>query len=168
MLGADEKGNDNVVQNTGSSQEECNLPNTDPKEIVLCGYNKVSYAYREADYDIASSQYKKWLPQLTSRLNKGDRILDLGCGCGVPVACILAEQFAVTGVDISPVQIERARELGLNAEFVCADMVELEMDDASFETRQSADVDHAGVVQVKPFKICQAHQAADIDHTGVV
>ena len=101
------------------------MTNTDPKELVSRGYNKVSYAYRETNYDIANSPYKAWLVELTSRLNKGDRILDLGCGCGVPVACILAEQFAVTGVDISPVQIERARELGLSAEFVCADMVEL-------------------------------------------
>lgn len=119
------EGNNNASQTIGRRQGECSLPNTDPKEIVTTGYNKVSYAYREAHYDIANSQYKEWLAQLTSKLNKGDRVLDLGCGCGVPVACILAGHFAVTGVDISPVQIERARGLGLNAEFVCADMVEL-------------------------------------------
>ena len=126
-------GNNNTAQNIARGQGECNLPNTDPKRIVSYGYDKVSYAYRETDYDIENSPYKEWLAELTSRLNKGDRILDLGCGCGVPVACILAERFAVTGVDISPVQIERARELGLNADFVCADMVELELNDASFE-----------------------------------
>lgn len=114
------------------------MPNTDPKEIVSCGYDKVSYAYRVADYDIANSPYKEWLVQLTSKLNKGDRVLDLGCGCGVPVACILTEQFAVTGVDISPVQIERARELGLDAEFVCADMVELERSRATRVHTQNA------------------------------
>ena len=65
----------------------------DPKEIVTFGYNKVSYAYREANYDITNSPYKDWLAPLTSKLNKGDRVLDLGCGCGVPVACILAEQL---------------------------------------------------------------------------
>ena len=109
------------------------MSTTNPKGIVSSGYNKVSYTYRGVDYDITNSPYKDWLAELTSRLNKGDRVLYLGCGCGVPVACILAEQCAVTGVDISPVQIERARELGLSAEFICADMVELELNDASFE-----------------------------------
>ncbi len=39
----------------------------------------------------------------------------------------------MTGVDISAVQIERAKELVPHASFVCADMTELEFLPASFE-----------------------------------
>ncbi|KAF0193515.1 MAG: hypothetical protein FD169_2453 [Bacillota bacterium] len=90
-------GINNMEQKIDRGQGEYTMPNINPKETVSRGYNKVSHAYREADYDIANSPYKVWLAELTSRLNKGDRLLDLGCGCGVPVAYILAEQFAVDG-----------------------------------------------------------------------
>jgi SAM-dependent methyltransferase len=49
-------------------------------------------------------------------------VLDLGCGCGVPVARHLAERFDVTGVDLSDRQIERARRLVPSASFIRADM----------------------------------------------
>lgn len=104
-----------------------------PKEIVATGYDKVSFAYQEDNCDASNSPYVQWLGELTTRLKKGSRVLDLGCGCGIPVACLLIEHFVVTGVDISPVQIERARQLGLKAEFICADMVTLEFEEACFE-----------------------------------
>jgi len=44
-------------------------------------------------------------------LPSGDMVLDLGCGCGIPVAQELAQHFQVTGVDLSEVQIARARQL---------------------------------------------------------
>ena len=49
-------------------------------------------------------------------------MLDLGCGCGVPVARSLAAAgYRVTGVDISEVQIERARRLVPAGTFIGAD-----------------------------------------------
>jgi SAM-dependent methyltransferase len=71
------------------------------------------------------SDYEGWLGELTPLLPAGSPVLELGCGCGVPVAQRLAEQFEVTGVDISPVQIERARRLVPAARFVCGDMAGL-------------------------------------------
>ena len=65
-------------------------------------------------------------------LNDGDPVLDLGCGCGVPATAILAERFSVTGVDISPVQVERARRLVPAAQFVCQDMTKVEFPHESF------------------------------------
>jgi cyclopropane fatty-acyl-phospholipid synthase-like methyltransferase len=66
-------------------------------------------------------------------LDDGDRVLDLGCGCGVPATATLAERFVVTGVDISPVQIDRARRLVPAALFVCQDMTHAEFPPESFE-----------------------------------
>lgn len=59
-------------------------------------------------------------------------MLDLGCGCGVPATAILAGQHAVTGVDVSPVQIARARRLVPAAEFQCADMSSIDFPPHSF------------------------------------
>lgn len=79
----------------------------DPKEIVRRGYAAVSERYR-ADSD-APSEYETWLQALTSRLPASPQVLELGCGCGVPMARRLDELgHHVVGVDISAGQIARA------------------------------------------------------------
>ena len=108
----------------------------DPKRIVRTGYDLLSAAYREdhPDEDGESyRQYASWLERLSSRIEPGVRVLDLGCGCGVPVASILASGFQVTGVDFSDVQIDRARRLVPKATFLCSDMAIVEFDADSFE-----------------------------------
>jgi SAM-dependent methyltransferase len=65
-------------------------------------------------------------------LKNGDQVLDLGCGCGVPATAILAERYAVTGVDLSPVQIARARRLIPHAQFHVGDISSLELPPHSF------------------------------------
>nr|WP_277349601.1 class I SAM-dependent methyltransferase [Planosporangium thailandense] len=61
-------------------------------------------------------------------------VLDLGCGCGVPVARLLTRAgHTVTGADISEVQIRRARRLVPDATFVCADATELDFPLATFD-----------------------------------
>jgi SAM-dependent methyltransferase len=102
----------------------------DPKSIVRRGYDLVSRAYRADDAD--DGQYGDWLDLLEKRVGGGSPVLDLGCGCGIPVARRLAQRYAVTGVDLSPVQIERARELVPNATFICADMATLTFPDETF------------------------------------
>ena len=105
-------------------------PLEDPKSIVRRGYDLVSRAYRadDADDDI----YAEWLDVLEKRVVPGSSILDLGCGCGVPVARRLPQGYAVTGIDHSPVQIARARDLVPRATFVCADMTTVRFPDESF------------------------------------
>lgn len=102
----------------------------EPKSIVRRGYDLVSRAYRADDAD--DGIYADWLDVLEKRVESGSSVLDLGCGCGVPVARRLAPRYAVTGIDLSPVQIARARELVPRATFVCADMTTLRFPDESF------------------------------------
>jgi SAM-dependent methyltransferase len=103
---------------------------TDSKAIVRSGYDLISYAYRE---DGAPDEpYRSWLQPLDTPLSPGAKVLDLGCGCGIPASRILAERYRVTGVDLSPVQIERARKLVPAAEFLCADMTALDFEAGRF------------------------------------
>jgi SAM-dependent methyltransferase len=98
---------------------------SDPKQIVEAGYDAIADRY----HDWASSFHTpamRWLDDLLSRLEDGSEILDLGCGRGVPFTQRLTRLHRVTGVDISPRQVELARSLVPDAEFVQADATELE------------------------------------------
>ena len=101
-------------------------------EIVRRGYDKVSHAYRAAEGADDFTDYAAWIAELAALLPENSPVLDLGCGCGLPVAQTLAATFAVTGVDISRVQIERARRLVPQARFILADMAEVDFPPASF------------------------------------
>jgi cyclopropane fatty-acyl-phospholipid synthase-like methyltransferase len=76
---------------------------------------------------------REWENDVVSRLDHGARVLDLGCGGGSPETKRLAQLFAVTGVDVSPQQVERARAAIPEAEFICADFTDLELPAASFD-----------------------------------
>jgi SAM-dependent methyltransferase len=103
----------------------------DPKAIVRRGYDLLSRAYRADDAE--DGAYGEWLDLLERRLEPGAAVLDLGCGNGIPVARRLAPHYAFTGVDFSPVQVERARALVPMATFLCADMTRVQFPDASFD-----------------------------------
>jgi SAM-dependent methyltransferase len=105
---------------------------TDPVELVRSGYNTLSRHYR-GDDDPAGD-YEPWLAKLEKRIPARARVLDIGCGCGVPVARTLAAAgHQVTGVDVSDVQVERARELVPDATFLRADATETDWPDESFD-----------------------------------
>lgn len=109
---------------------------TDPAEarrLVREGYDRASHAYRGDDADLEMSGYGHWLRRLARRVEPGARVLDLGCGNGIPVTRELARAYVTTGVDLSPVQVERARALVPGATFVCADMTGVEFPDGSFD-----------------------------------
>lgn len=99
----------------------------DPKEIVRAGYDVISRIYRSDEEGEDCAHYHAWLDELEPLLPPGAPVLDLGCGCGVPVARRLAARHPLTGVDISPVQIKRARQNVPDAHFVCADMATLDL-----------------------------------------
>ncbi len=105
----------------------------DPRDIVRRGYELASHAYRGDTFALEGSRYEYWLGRFARRLAGGARVLDLGCGNGLPVALELSRRFDVTGVDLSPVQIERARALVPGARFACADMTSAEFAPGSFD-----------------------------------
>lgn len=104
----------------------------DPKEVVRTGYDRISEAYRGDEE--APEDYIAWVEELALLLPAGSSVLDLGCGNGVPVArWLTANGFRVTGVDFSTRQIERARALIPDAEFLQADMTEVSFEPETFD-----------------------------------
>src|SRR5690349_5066213 len=83
--------------------------------------------------EIVGDPRREWEDELASRLRDGARVLELGCGSGSPETRRLARRFALTGVDISPRQVERARDSVPEAEFVCADFTELDLPAGSYD-----------------------------------
>ena len=103
-----------------------------PSEIVRRGYDALSLRYRADDAPIG--QYGPWLEEIQRRVPPGGRVLDVGCGCGVPVARELtAHAYQVTGIDLSAVQVQRARTLVPRATFIQGDVTTLDWPAASFE-----------------------------------
>lgn len=103
----------------------------EPTDIVRDGYDRLVDAYlvNRGEYDTSG-----WLERFMGHLKSGGRVLDLGCGAGVPVAKALADNgFEVTGLDISPGQIARARELVPSGTFEVKDMTAAAFPPGSFD-----------------------------------
>ena len=103
------------------------------------GYDSISRVYRtdsgesSPDGSETTSTYRAWVEELSSLLAPGARVLDIGCGAGVPADRLLVDAgLDVTGIDLSSVQIERARELVPEATFLCGDIVDIALEPASF------------------------------------
>jgi SAM-dependent methyltransferase len=102
-------------------------------QIVADGYDAMGETFAVWREQIVGDPRREWEDELVARLDPGARVLELGCGGGTPETRRLAQHFAVTGVDISPRQVERARAAIPEAEFLCADFTDLELPASSFD-----------------------------------
>jgi SAM-dependent methyltransferase len=105
----------------------------DPKRIVAEGYDQIAETYTAWVERGGSRHRDSHLAILEAELPDGARVLDLGCGAGIPVARRLAERFEVTGVDISERQIVLARRNVPGATFIHGDMAAQAFPQASFD-----------------------------------
>jgi SAM-dependent methyltransferase len=104
----------------------------DPKQLVRRGYDRLGDRYRADDAD--EGIYAPWLATLRTRTPPGGAVLDLGCGCGIPVARSLAHAgYRVTGVDFSQAQLRRARRLVPAAAFLHADATRVTFPSGAFD-----------------------------------
>ena len=103
----------------------------DFKNLVKEGYNKIADEYlAERTRD---SEDIRLLDNLIARLPDRAKVLDAGCGAGIPVAQILSDRFELTGVDFSEAQIDLARRHVPGAQFVCQDMTKLDYPEDTFD-----------------------------------
>jgi cyclopropane fatty-acyl-phospholipid synthase-like methyltransferase len=106
----------------------------DPRTaLVGRGYDKIGERFTGWRDQIVGDPRREWEQELVSRLQDGARVLELGCGAGVPDTQRLAARFRVTGVDISSEQVRRARDAVPEAEFIHADFTALEFEPESFD-----------------------------------
>ena len=116
------------------------MKRADQRELVRRGYDAISRAYRDdagnsnpsSSEDV--SRYSVWVDELAILLKPSARVLDLGCGAGVPATRLLVGKgFEVVGLDFSHVQIERARKLVPGATFIEADIASWDSEPGSFD-----------------------------------
>jgi SAM-dependent methyltransferase len=87
-----------------------------------------------ATYDALAPRWDEWAAAVTPPFREdalrrlpefvadGERVVELGCGTGVPVGEVLAARYDYTGVDASPGMLARARLAIRNGTFRNADM----------------------------------------------
>jgi len=105
----------------------------DPHRLVREGYDAVAGRYLEWNRAIDSPAEQRFVPLVLESLPAGSRVLDLGCGNGLPRTRMLAERFRVVAVDFSAAQLALTR---VNAPWVTAvqaDMAALHFHPASFD-----------------------------------
>ncbi len=74
------------------------------------------------------------LPELAARITPGGRVLDGGCGAGMPVAARLRDSgFEVVGLDVAAEQLTLARDLVPGVAVAQGDLAALPFPDASFD-----------------------------------
>jgi ubiquinone/menaquinone biosynthesis C-methylase UbiE len=105
----------------------------DPKRIVSEGYDHIAPQHDRWARQVRQEERAKYTAVLLEQVPIGADVLELGCGAGVPTTRQLARRFAVTGVDISARQLELARQNVPTAQFIQADMTELDLEPDSFD-----------------------------------
>jgi len=104
----------------------------DAKDIVKSSYDVIAAQYVAVRNE--ETEDVRLLQELMARLPEGAKILDAGCGAGVPIAKLLSQRFDVIGVDFSETQIELARQAVPQARFICQDMTELNQTSRDWHT----------------------------------
>lgn len=106
-----------------------NDPHVDYVDIVRKSYNQCAKAYLEARVN----QPPDALELLANKLPDNSKILDLGCGAGIPITKALASHHEVTGVDFSEEQIRLARVNVPDGIFLCKNITELNFPLSSYD-----------------------------------
>ena len=100
----------------------------DPKRIVEQGYDDLDDTYRRWVQRACDGYRSEFLAELPV----GGDVLEIGCGPGTDAAA-LAEGRRYTGVDLSRVQLEHARQVAPGGTFFHADVTEVAFPPSCFD-----------------------------------
>ena len=93
------------------------------------GYDKIAEKYLQTKDDSTLIFAK----ELEKHLKPNSKILDGGCGAGIPIAKYLSKNFQVYGIDISSKQIELAKKLVPKEKFKKANLIEKSFENEFFD-----------------------------------
>ena len=103
---------------------------TQQSEIVRKGYNNIAEKY---DKQRKLYQSEGLLQKFLRSIPKNSRILDLGCGAGIPVTKFLVNDgFETVGIDFSENMLKIARKNVRNAKFLKMDITKMKFKESSF------------------------------------
>jgi len=103
----------------------------DGSKIVRSGYSKIALKYHKQRERYPNSNL---ISKFTRLVPKDSRILDLGCGAGVPISKFLAGNgYKVTSVDFADGMLKLARKNVPKARFIKMDITNLKFKPDSFD-----------------------------------
>ena len=92
--------------------------------LVREGYNKVVERYSSQRDKFKGNKY---LEEFTKLLKPDSKVLDIGCGSGIPIdKYLISKDFKIIGIDISRKQIDLARKNNPQASYEVKDMSDLQ------------------------------------------
>lgn len=106
---------------------------SDIKRAVADAYDHIAEGFLAKLNEQPSDRFRPYLERTLDGLDRDARVLDLGCGAGVPFTRWLAGRARVLAVDISRGQLALATRNAPGAAFVQADMATLQLRPASFD-----------------------------------
>jgi SAM-dependent methyltransferase len=92
-------------------------------------YDALATRWEEWTEQVTPDPRSEWVGKLAGVVDRGEAVVELGCGTGAPVGTALAARYAYTGVDASAGMLDRARAHLPHAAFVQRDM-----EDVAFES----------------------------------
>lgn len=106
------------------------------KDFFSAGYLKEKYDQMAESYMESRSLFDNTnqLQKLASLIPSGAKVMDLGCGTGLPVAKFFADRgYEVLGIDLSDKMIELARKNVPNATFSIKNIMQLDFNENHFD-----------------------------------
>jgi ubiquinone/menaquinone biosynthesis C-methylase UbiE len=109
-----------------------------PIERLIGQSVRVRQSHVNETYDLLATRYDDWSARVVPALREvwarkvddyampGERVVELGCGTGVPVGRLLSEQYEYEGVDASAEMLARARTALPSVPLTHADMLTVE------------------------------------------
>jgi len=99
----------------------------DPRAIVEAGYDTIAERYLRERLEHVTAAERTFLDRVLDTVPAGARVIDLGCGPGVPFTEALANGRSVVGVDLSSAQLRLARHAVPSARLVKGDMARISL-----------------------------------------
>jgi cyclopropane fatty-acyl-phospholipid synthase-like methyltransferase len=105
----------------------------DPRKVIVrAAYDAIADRWGREREAMDDPREQAWIDRFCAAL-PGPRVLELGCGGGVVLRSLVARGLRSTGVDVSGVQLDRARAACPSAALVQGDLAEVEFAPASFD-----------------------------------